>query len=108
MPEGWLTFTDFSGQRAIAIKAPVGGHWDAIKLTDDSDAVKIWRTENGDPAVVEMKLDPRSGEPVDDLWEFEGVQLHDLLHSPTLGPGMVEGIVWSRLPGAGERLLRGE
>jgi hypothetical protein len=100
MPEGWLTFTDFGGLRAIAIRAPVGGHWDAITLANDFDAVKIWRTDDGEPAVVEMKLDPRSGYPVDELWEFEGIRLLDLLHSPTLGPGMVEGVVWSQLEGA--------
>lgn len=101
MPEGWLTFTDFRSMRAIAVRAPVDGHWDGITLTDDSGPVKVWRTQNGRAAVVEMDLNQRSGDPIDEFGVVDGIRLADLLHSPTLGPSMIDGVIWSRLKGAG-------
>ena len=92
----WLTFTDFKDGRAIAIRRPITGHWRGIDLRVESDRGRVWCFDDGTPAVVEMKLDQETGLPVADF-DYAGLYASDLLHSPTLGPGMMEGVVWSRM-----------
>ena len=99
MAQGWLTFTDFSAGRAIAIRVPVGHHWEGVSWTVHSEAVTVWRTEAGEPAVIDMQLDASSGLPPDED-VVDGLPLRSVLHGPTLGPGlpgMTDGVVWSSL-----------
>lgn len=93
MATGWLTFTDFKAGRAIAIRAPTRGRYGEISLRIESEAGRIWCAPDGDPAVVEIRLDTTTGLPVEVL-EYGDLQASDLLHAPTLGPGMgMDGVV---------------
>lgn len=97
MATGWLTFTDFKAGRAIAIRAPAQGHHGEISLRSESEGGRTWCDPDGNLAVVEITLDPTTGLPVEDL-DYGDLQATDLLHAPTLGPGMgMDGVVWSRM-----------